>query len=84
MDLEAVLLTLAERERWLSRQAAIEEDLERVRKQLKLAEKKRKKLTRERVRLEEVAAKLSPDGHNSERGQQRDNNGRVTPFSIIR
>jgi septal ring factor EnvC (AmiA/AmiB activator) len=84
MDLEAVLLTLAERERWLRRQAAIEEDLERVKKRLKLAEKRRKKLTRERMRLEDLAAKLSSEGHDSSREQRGNNSGRVAPISTIR
>ncbi|MCL4324283.1 MAG: hypothetical protein M1144_02310 [Candidatus Thermoplasmatota archaeon] len=58
MDTQAILLGLAERERWARRKLMLENQLARTQRRLKLAEKKKRRLGKELSRLESIATAL--------------------------
>ena len=71
------------RERWLGRQRTIEEDLDRVRKRLIVIEKRRKRLSRDRARLEAIASEVSRDDHSSN-DRPRSSNERTSSILPVR
>jgi uncharacterized protein YlxW (UPF0749 family) len=84
MDLEAVLMSLAERERWLKRQAVIEEELETVKKKLRQLEKKRRRLAKEKAKMEQIAANIGSESQTGTGNRPRGGNERVAPIVPIR
>lgn len=85
MDLDAILLSLAERERWMRRREAILEDLERLRRRMRQMEKTRKRLAKERAHLAELAENLGGAREPLPWGSERRRDERTSsPISTIR
>ncbi len=76
MDLEAILLSLAERERWIRRKEALTEDLERLRRRRRSLDKTRRRLQKEKARLLNLASSLEPAVSGSPWEGQRSTNER--------
>ncbi len=62
MDTSAVLLGLAERDRWTRRTQTLERELARTRRKLQMAERRRRRLDKELARLSELSSAMA-DAH---------------------
>lgn len=79
MDLDAVLLSLAERERWMRRREVILADLERLRRRMRHMARTRKRLAKERARLSNMAANLTGPNPGLAWGTERRRDERSAP-----
>lgn len=77
MDTDKIILVIAEKDRWASRKEKIEGDLIEVKRNIKILEKRRKRIAREISRLQAVDTAVS---ERSVKGE----NERTTPILAFR